>query len=148
MRWRSKEALDYAEVLGRCAAETHGDFVAVVQDDVLFRRSWEGVEGWIRELEGATGGWCSASLFNDEDGVEGVRVLRGSNLVGRVWKVRDVHDVSMFIRKRFDKSPVDWLVDDWCRRKKLKSWARGRSFLRHRGRVSSFKENAREGTLT
>lgn len=159
VRWRSKEALDYAEVLERCVAAARGRYVAVVQDDVLFSAGFARLVRWLDGLEGAVGeAWCSASLFDiggeREGKVKGAQVLRSSNMVGRVWRVdweegREVARIVKYLRARFDASPVDWLADEWCRkRRKRRSWAAVPSFVRHRGRVPSFRENEREGTLT
>jgi hypothetical protein len=152
--WRSKEALDYAEVLERCASLARGRYVAVVQDDVLFAAGFRRVSAWLDELEDAAGEpWCSASLFDMSGGPGGgAAVLRSSNMVARVWDVGDggraVGRLAAYLRARFDASPVDWLADAWCKRRRRRSWAAAPSLVRHRGRVSSFADNAREGTLT
>lgn len=176
--WRSKEASDYAEVLERCVGMATGDYVAIVQDDVLFTERMNVVLSWLdarvggspRESPGSRSGksipWCSASLFDirdkaggereglfpASDGVDGYEKLRSSNMVARVFDVRDggktVGRLISALRRGFDASPVDWLADAWCKKRRRVSFGIVPNVVKHRGRVSSFGGNKREGTLT
>lgn len=163
VKWRSKEALDYAEVVQRCGSMTSGKYVIVVQDDVLFTsRIGEAVE-WCEEhmvdrvvVDEASGRTkirriCSVSLFDlvgagrdDSDG----HPLESSNMVARVWEREKISALHRYIVSNFDEAPVDWLVDRQCKSKRRKTIVMEPNGVRHRGVVSSFDKNKREGTLT
>lgn len=162
VRWRSKEALDYAEVLERCAEMAEGRYVAVVQDDVLFTAGFRGVVDWLDVLHGIVGErWCSASLFDLPTqpwqwrwfGADmRARELQSSNMVARVWDLSDdrkaISGFVAYVRRQFDSSPVDWLAGSWCKKKRRRTWTSLPNLVRHRGMVSSFEENSRKDTLT
>jgi N-Acetylglucosaminyltransferase-IV (GnT-IV) conserved region len=166
VRWRSKEVLDYAFVLQRCAAMATGQYIAVVQDDVLFTGVIAGVVGWLNEHMAAapstsTGAWCSASLFDignrgraarHGSGSTRVHELDTSNMVARVFAAdrggKDIGRLARYLRRRFDDSPVDWLADEHCRAQGRKTYVMRPNPIRHRGAVSSFALNQRVGLLT
>lgn len=160
--WRSKEAQDYASVLRHCvaAAALAGDSeVLVVQDDVLFTPAFPKATEWARGVlvDGARTRVnaqgvrrpervCSASLF-DITG-KGTEKLTSSNLVARVWRIEEALRVADYVENRFDHAPVDWLTDHWCRKHHGIVAVLRPNPVRHRGQVSSFSGNEREGTLT
>lgn len=177
--WRSKEALDYAEVLERCASLTDGDYIAIFQDDVLFAPhvdklldqldavmltpSTAAAENQLRSSHAGNDGiWCGASLFDVNEQENEVAKSssssfyffpqRSSNMVARVYSLRDggkfVSRLVKFIRRRFDESPVDWLVDQFCAHQGYTTYVLRPLAVRHRGAVSSLKGNKREGLLT
>lgn len=160
--WRAKEAQDYAHVLERCAALATGEFFLVVQDDVLFTRGISASREWaavhLREVPPHSGGGvrraCSGSLFDLAQATStGTRPLDGhalqaSNLVARVWRKSDVPRVARYLAENFDEAPVDWLVDRLCKRRRWLTPVMEPNPVRHRGSVSSFAENKRQGTLT
>jgi N-Acetylglucosaminyltransferase-IV (GnT-IV) conserved region len=192
VRWRSKEVLDYAEVLERCAELAGGRYVAVVQDDVLFAPAMAHVARVLddndtsalrtrtRRQQRRPGGasvetgddgraarrrrhqppWCAASLFDlggGGGGGEGGKVrfkrLEVSNMVARVYATEDDdgQEVSRFVgylRAHFDASPVDWLADSYCAGRRRVTYALHPNPVRHRGAVSSFAENRRDGMVT
>lgn len=165
VRWRSKEARDYAAVLRECAwraveqgAESDA-LVLIVQDDVLFRPDAARARTWAdgamrlgaRSRKSRTGQVlpqrvCSASLF-DMGGV-GNDVLVSSNLVARYWRVGEAKAAAEYFERHFDDAPIDWLADDWCKKKHAVVAVMRPNPLRHRGRVSSFAENKRDNLLT
>lgn len=150
-RWRSKEALDYAEVLSRCVVEAQKmgiEFVLLVQDDVLFKDGFDEARLRVGEVDAEREGkWCSISLF-DIGSTRNGQKQDTSNMVARVFKAEKVGRLARYIRSKFDQSPVDWLADDYCRSWGLSTFVVVPNLVRHRGKVSSFKENKREGLLT
>lgn len=162
VRWRSKEALDYAEVLRRCAELSKGPYVIVVQDDILFTERVNEVVDWCERnmvdemvTDEKTGRRrmmrvCSVSLFDlpgAKSGIDG-HVLDASNMVARVWKVDRVSTMEKYFRTNFDEAPVDWLADRICKSQRRKTLVMDPNPVRHRGKVSSFDQNNREGLLT
>lgn len=161
--WRSKEALDYAEVLLRCSQLTSGKYVIIAQDDVLFRTSMKKVVDWCEKhmvdsyIEaGETGRRkiqriCGASLFDlasaANENVDG-HLLDSSNMVARVWEVERVEGLHRYFAAMFDEAPVDWLADQKCKGQRRGTVVMEPNPVRHRGAVSSFAENKRMGTLT
>ncbi|PXF45493.1 hypothetical protein BWQ96_04791 [Gracilariopsis chorda] len=159
VHWRSKEALDYAEVLQRCAEGTDVDYIIIVQDDVLFRSEMQHVLHWCDEhledafVTNANGRLkavrkCSASLFDLTNEKEDGHELRSSNMVARVWKRETVESMVRYFRANFDEAPVDWLADRRCKNQRRRTVVMEPNPVRHRGSVSSFAANAREGTIT
>eukprot|EP00171_Calliarthron_tuberculosum_P011232 IDg11232t1 len=165
IQWRSKEARDYAAVLRECAARavargaTPETLVLVVQDDVLFRQHSAHTRAWAKNAmkRGARTRTtrsgrvlpqrvCSASLF--DMGGFGEAVLKSSNLVARFWRVKDAAIAASYFETHFDLAPIDWLADDWCRKKHAVVAAMRPSAVRHRGLVSSFSGNQRDKLLT
>lgn len=162
VRWRSKEALDYTEVLRRCAELTEGEYVIVVQDDVLFTKRVTEVVHWCERhmvdeivTDEKTGRRrmkrvCSVSLFDlpgAKSGVDG-HEIDASNMVARVWKVERVPAMEKYFQTNFDEAPVDWLADRICKSQRRKTLVMDPNPVRHRGKVSSFDRNNREGLLT
>lgn len=162
--WRSKEVLDYAEVLERCADAAAGEFFMIVQDDILFTNQVQHVLQWssdlFRSADDSDGGssrkqnkhrkWCGASLFDfgSHDGVD-IPAQRNSNMVARVYRkaaVRERRQVLAYLRANFDVSPVDWLFDEFCRRRGRRVAVMFPYPVRHRGEVSSFVANTRAQT--
>lgn len=162
VEWRSKEAMDYAEVLNRCASSAPADveYVIIVQDDVLFGLQMRNVLQWCDEHmksklvtneKGTTRmvRVCGASLFDlAKDEAEDGHKLRSSNMVARVWKRESVESMVKYLRYNFDEAPVDWLADRRCRSQRGQTFVMEPNPVRHRGAVSSFMQNEREGTLT
>lgn len=162
VRWRSKEALDYAEVLRRCAELTEGEYVIVVQDDVLFTERITEVVDWCERhmvdkvvTDEKTGRRrmkrvCSVSLFDLPGTKSGVDAheIDASNMVGRVWKTDRIPAMEKYFQKNFDDAPVDWLADRICKSQRRKTLVMDPNPVRHRGKVSSFDQNNREGLLT
>lgn len=156
--WRSKEALDYAQVLERCADATQAAWVIVVQDDVLFGSSINDAATWaersiVDEVKVVNGRRvarvCSGSLFDIGDaGSRDGDALRSSNMVARVWRRHDVDGWVKHFREMYDAAPVDWLADSRCQRRRGWVPVMWPNAVRHRGRVSSFAQNHREGLLT
>lgn len=158
MKWRSKEALDYALVLETCsekASALRHEVMLVVQDDVVFTPAFGNVLEWAKpafaEVETIKRGKrrvirvCSASLFDFGPGKDKSK-LKSSNLVARVWKLAHVTKLVEHIKQRYDQMPVDWLVDKWCGTKI--SVVMHPNAVRHRGKVGSFQGNNRESLLT
>lgn len=162
VKWRSKEALDYAEVLRRCAGLTDAAYVIVVQDDVLFTERVNEVADWCdvhmvdRMVTDEESGRrrmmrvCSVSLFDLPGTRTGVDAhsLDSSNMVARVWKKDRVPAMVKYFVSNFDEAPVDWLADRTCRSQRRKTLVMEPNPVRHRGRVSSFEQNDRDGLLT
>ena len=166
VNWRSKEAQDYAQVLRRCAnmMSVSGEFVLIVQDDVLFTAGVQALVRWAREtlrerefVDERTGRRrvqriCSGSLFDivTDDGqqIRDGHIQQSSNMVARVWHPSFVQRVIRYIERNYDEKPVDWLVDDMCRTGRRVTLVMHPNVVRHRGAVSSFSENKREGLLT
>jgi N-Acetylglucosaminyltransferase-IV (GnT-IV) conserved region len=158
VRWRAKEALDYALVLQRCSRLAKGRYVAIVQDDVLFTRGITEAVSWLDEhMAGAEDAWFSASLFDVGDhqpkaGELRARKLNSSNMVARVYDSidgqRNLRRFVRYLRARFDESPVDWLADQYCAAHRRKSYVMLPNPVRHRGAISSFADNKRTGLLT
>jgi len=146
--WRSKEALDYAEVLERCAREAvNAEYLLVVQDDVLFSPDIAQLWGWLSEvLEVSKKTWCTASLFDFAPGHD-LDVIQHSNMVARVWRTADHLEFVSFVRRRFDLSPIDWLADEFCRARNKNTLVWKPNPIRHRGKISSFAGNSREGLV-
>lgn len=160
--WRSKEAQDYAEVLRRCADMTTGRYVLILQDDVLFTSAFHNAVQWAdttlrqREYKDEQGRTriqriCSGSLFDmapedikQKDG----HVLESSNMVARIWPLDIVPRIFNYIATNFDEKPVDWLVDEMCRRSRRVTLVMEPNVVRHRGAISSFSGNKRESMLT
>ncbi|CAN8065780.1 unnamed protein product [Agarophyton chilense] len=159
VEWRSKEALDYADVLLRCMEENDVEYIIVVQDDVLFREQMKNVIQWcdkhLKEsfVTNAQGRpkqirMCSASLFDLSGGEADAHELRSSNMVARVWRRDFVQSMARYLTTNFDEAPVDWLADRRCRTQKRKTIVMEPNPVRHRGRISSFPSNLREKTIT
>lgn len=161
VRWRSKEALDYAQVLRRCTQAASGRFVIVVQDDVLFSQRIKEVVAWCEaHMEESVFvneqgrmrmiRYCSASLFDLPDSSEKQdgQELSSSNMVARVWEVERARAFVKYITSNYDEAPVDWLADRMCKSQRRKTVVMHPNAVRHRGVVSSFEKNQREGTLT
>lgn len=160
--WRSKEAQDYAQTLTRCAELAKGRYVLIVQDDVLFTNALANVVQWAdnafvqREYTDSRGRTsvrrvCSLSLFDvasEENHGKDLHTLDSSNMVARIWRTEDVERVANYIFRRFDEAPVDWLIDDLCKLRRRVTLVKEPNAVRHRGAVSSFSENIREGLLT
>lgn len=163
--WRSKEAKDYASVLRACAnlaqqrGATSEDLVLIVQDDVLFHptiadaRQWASKEMKLGARSRRTRRGhiipqrvCSAALF-DISGV-GDAPLDQSNLVARYWRIGDIEAAAKYFDRHFADKPVDWLADDFCRKRHAVVVVHRPNPVRHRGRVSSFSENKRDNLLT
>jgi hypothetical protein len=169
IEWRSKEAMDYVEVLERCNELAEGRYLAIVQDDVLFTPAMADVvttlDEIMRDNKGTTVAnkerWCSASLFDisrNEIRSGGkswyrhrVEKLETSNMVARVYARDDQTELRRFVRfvrQHFDESPIDWLADTFCRRRRSFTYVLHPNPVRHRGVVSSFADNDRTGTVT
>lgn len=160
VKWRSKEVLDYAQVLRRCAHMAKGEYVLVVQDDVLFTPRINSVLEWAdrvlvegaREVDGKRRmvRICSGSLFDlpSEQTEQDGHVLESSNMVARLWRVDAVERVVKYLEQRYDDAPVDWLMDDMCKGRRRLTLVMEPNPVKHRGRVSSFAGNQREGMLT
>lgn len=159
--WRSKEARDYAEVLRRCAARAQGEYVLIVQDDVLFRREVGAVAEWcarwmvdtVVEERGRrrVRRVCAGSLFDIAGGMRGVdgHLLHTSNMVARVWKTQRAQGVAKYLESNFEEMPVDWLADRLCKSQRRRTVVMEPNPVRHRGAVSSFEGNRdRNGLLT
>lgn len=160
--WRSKEAQDYAQTLSRCASLATGRYILIVQDDVLFTSELIRVVEWADaafvdrkfiDSEGHTRiqRVCSLSLFDITSGDSQTmdsHQLQSSNMVARIWRVEDAERVARYIDRRFDEAPVDWLVDDMCRKRRQVTLVREPNPVRHRGLVSSYADNDRKGLLT
>lgn len=160
--WRSKEAQDYAQVLSRCAKYSRGQYVLIVQDDVLFTTSMKDVVQWAdsafvpHEYIDSKGHnkvrrVCSLSLFDvpkEENYGKDLHMLDSSNMVARIWRTEDVERVVSYISRHFDEAPVDWLVDDMCKIRRRVTLVKEPNAVRHRGVISSFAENDRRGLLT
>lgn len=160
VQWRSKEVLDYAQVLRRCARMATGEYILIVQDDVLFTPEINTVLDWanrvlvdgVREVDGRRKRVriCSGSLFDlpgaktREDG----HVLDSSNMVARLWRADAVEKIVHYLEDRYDEAPIDWLVDEMCKRRRRLTLVMEPNPIRHRGKVSSFAGNQREGMLT
>lgn len=151
VQWRSKEALDYAEVLERCVEEASAsgvEYVLIVQDDVLFRPEFIGVGGQVGKIdEQKDGKTCAVSLF-DIGSVKDGQKQNTSNMVAKVIKLKRARGMARYIRSKYDQSPVDWLADEYCRNWGLQTLVIVPNVVRHRGKVSSFSGNEREGLLT
>eukprot|EP00186_Timspurckia_oligopyrenoides_P001061 CAMPEP_0182442020 /NCGR_PEP_ID=MMETSP1172-20130603/1000_1 /TAXON_ID=708627 /ORGANISM="Timspurckia oligopyrenoides, Strain CCMP3278" /LENGTH=217 /DNA_ID=CAMNT_0024636687 /DNA_START=369 /DNA_END=1022 /DNA_ORIENTATION=+ len=146
VKWRSYEAQDYAQVLQRCVIDNYqkyGEFqyVLIIQDDVEFTSEMENVYAWILNAskDKAMKRFCSLSLY-DEDQEEDKGMLRASNMVARVWRVSSAMKFSGYVDAYFDRSPVDWLANDFCR------WSGNRKTfvmvpnpVRHLGIISTFE---------
>lgn len=160
--WRSKEAQDYAEVIQRCAEMAPVRYTLIVQDDVLFTPGFQNVVQWAdamlqeREYVDEKGRTrkqriCSGSLFDvassEHSGLD-AHTLDSSNMVARLWPAEMVPRVARYISLNFDEAPVDWLADDLCRLSRRVTLVMEPNVVRHRGAVSSFAENKREGLLT
>lgn len=161
VRWRSKEALDYAEVLRRCGELAGGAYVVVVQDDVLFTDQMKNVVAWSAahmrdyyETHKRTGREvrrkvCGASLADlAMPGAEDAHVLESSQMWARVWDSASVAPLARYIAANFDESPVDWLADARCKKLNRRTIVMEPNPVRHRGAVSSFEPNKRSHTLT
>lgn len=160
--WRSKEAQDYAQVLSRCAKYAQGQYVLIVQDDVLFTSALKDVVQWadsafVRHEYTDSRGYnkvrrvCSLSLFDvpkKENYGKDLHTLDSSNMVARIWRTEDVERVVSYISRRFDDAPVDWLVDDMCKIRRRVTLVKEPNPVRHRGAISSFAGNDRRGLLT
>lgn len=160
VQWRSKEVLDYAQVLRRCAHMATGEYILIAQDDVLFTPEINNVLDWanrvlvdgVREVDGRRKmvRVCSGSLFDlpgtrtGEDG----HVLDSSNMVARLWRVDAVERVVQYLEERYDEAPVDWLVDGMCKGRRRLTLVMEPNPVKHRGKVSSFAGNQRDGMLT
>lgn len=172
VRWRTKEARDYAGVLRDCARRATNmyssaaseNYVLMVQDDVLFRRDAASSHLWAQRImndsqrtrvtySGKTVHQkvCSASLWenasHNSDGEE-EEEMKGSNLVARYWRIDDVENIAAYIERHFDDAPVDWLADRWCRKRRGVVPCKRPNPVRHRGKVSSFAENKRDDLLS
>lgn len=185
VRWRSKEAQDYAHVLRQCvaAAPAGARHVLIVQDDVLFRTSVADVAAWASRMlvqrdytdeevarhrqqvdarlpyvarRGRVQRICSGSLFDivpsnhshpGADTGPG-HMLFASNMVARVWDIAYVAKITRYIDANYDEKPVDWLIDEMCRTSRRITLVMEPNPVRHRGAVSSFTQNKREGLLT
>lgn len=160
--WRSKEAQDYAQVLDRCLQLAAGDYVVVVQDDVLFTRGMRQVVDWSNSMLVEQVGKdergrdrikrvCGGSLFDipreEHKGVDG-HELDSLNMVARIWRIDYAHKVVRYINANFDEAPVDWLVDRLCKGTKRVTRVMEPNAVRHRGAISSYADNKREGLLT
>ena len=162
VKWRSKEALDYAEVLRRCAGLAQVAYVIIVQDDVLFTERVNEVVSWcdanmVDEIvtDEETGRRrmrrvCSVSLFDLPGTKTGVDAhsLDASNMVARVWKMDRVSAMVKYFVANFDEAPVDWLAGRICKSQRRKTLVMEPNPIRHRGKVSSFEQNDRDGLLT
>lgn len=163
--WRSKEALDYAEVLQRCASLASSDmqYIIIVQDDILFRPSIRNVIHWSHQhirpqvdkhdpQRHRLRRVCGASLFdlppNNPNRLPDAHVLQTSNMVARVWPINYVTALHKYILHNFDEAPVDWLADRKCSGQKRSVLVMEPQPVRHRGAVSSFAENNRFDSLT
>lgn len=160
VQWRSKEVLDYAQVLRRCAHMATGEYILIAQDDVLFTPEINNVLDWanrvlvdgVREVDGRRKmvRVCCGSLFDlpgtrtGEDG----HVLDSSNMVARLWRVDAVERVVQYLEERYDEAPVDWLVDWMCKGRRRVTLVMEPNPVKHRGKVSSFAGNQRDGMLT
>lgn len=159
VHWRSKEAMDYSEVLERCAEGTDVEYIIIVQDDVLFRLEMRHVLHWCDEhlqdtfVTNANGRpklvrKCSASLFDLTGREQDAHELRSSNMVARVWRRDMVGSMVRYFRANFDEAPVDWLADRRCKKQRRRTVVMEPNPVRHRGSVSSFAANKRGGTIT
>ncbi|KAI0557176.1 N-Acetylglucosaminyltransferase-IV (GnT-IV) [Gracilaria domingensis] len=159
VKWRSKEALDYAEVLRRCTEQSDAEYIIIVQDDVLFRFQMNKVVSWCdQHLQDSFTvneqgrpkhiRKCSASLFDLSAEEEDAHELRSSNMVARVWRRDVVQSMVRYLTTNFDEAPVDWLADRRCRNQRRRNVVMEPNPVRHRGRVSSFPANEREATIT
>lgn len=160
--WRSKQTQDYASVLRSCAAaatDAGAGEVLILEDDVLFRPAFASAGEWARRMladgarthidkEGVRRNVrvCSVSLF-DLSG-RGMQRLRSRDNVARVWRVGDALSVADYVENHYTHAPVDWLTDDWCRKRRAIAAVLRPNPVRHRGLVSSFRPNARNQTLT
>lgn len=158
--WRSKEAQDYAAVLRACvvtAVAAGAGEVLIVEDDVLFTRSFARAGDWARRMLSDGGRTrvdgrgvrrkvrvCSASLFE----LRGKESQRLTSTVARVWRAEDGLSVADYVGNHHTHAPVDVLVNDWCRKRRAFIALLRPNPVRHRGRVSSFSSLERGGTLT
>ncbi|GAB0492557.1 hypothetical protein MMPV_003824 [Pyropia vietnamensis] len=165
IRWRSKEADDYATVAEECAAAATAsgmDAILILQDDVLVSPSVGRVAAWAAARFPSPSAYCSVSLVDIDDRAPGEpppvdgKVLGPAQLVARLWPLDRVDSLVAYIRSRHDESPVDWLVRDWCAGgRRGDGWVGvGDTYVpipcpvRHVGRVSTFEGNGERDNLT
>lgn len=165
IRWRSKEADDYATVAEECAAvatAAGATAILLLQDDVVVSPAVGGIVAWAAARFPSPAAYCSVSLVDIDDRAPGEpppvdgKVLGPAQLVARLWPLDRVDSLVAYIRGRHDESPVDWLVRDWCAggRRGDGWWGGGDTYVpipcpvRHVGRVSTFEGNGERDNLT
>mmetsp|Transcript_14349 Transcript_14349/g.36663 ORF Transcript_14349/g.36663 Transcript_14349/m.36663 type:complete len:378 (+) Transcript_14349:3-1136(+) len=155
VRWRSKEAMDYSDVLERCLEESDTDFVIMLQDDLDFDEDFATSLEWLDvnllQNKQFSGTWCTVSLFDPEFVHEKkgrrpyLRKLKNSNMQARVFSRLGGAAFASFIKSYFDESPVDWLCDHFCKAVKRITWVKVPLVVQHVGSVSSFEGNRQRG---
>lgn len=152
--WRSKEADDYAFVLRHCMQSSEAPYISIMQDDVIFTPSFARLAQWAELhihdhiLSGRMRRICSGSLFDLSSNFTDGHELQSSNMVARIYRRESVEAWARYFEANYDEAPVDWLADRRCRSRRGVTVVMQPNGVRHRGGVSSFEGNEREGTLT
>mmetsp|Transcript_6891 Transcript_6891/g.20970 ORF Transcript_6891/g.20970 Transcript_6891/m.20970 type:complete len:289 (-) Transcript_6891:872-1738(-) len=149
VQWRSKEALDYIEVLRRCTDLAKDDqLVVIFQDDVEFDPSLWSVTNWaddmLRRLQKKV---CVLSLSDIKQKKDGAPE-RIANMVAKIYDRKTANEFVDYASDMFDHSPIDWLIMYFCKDRGQKILVRVPNPVHHKGLVSTFSRNRRNQILT